>query len=187
MNKSYLRLPRYVVIICLFVGLGIIARPLTAHTEGKLQLSAVPAGPYQLSVWTSPDPAIVDELHVALSIVLAEDASPVLDADVTIRLTNQDDGSTYTAAATTEESENKFLYEAILEPETQGVYEVTILVIGADDLQGGVSFSLEIVNDSGFNLLWLIPIGLVIIAAGIYAYNSRKDRRVGKYSGNKKR
>lgn len=179
MKKIHLRQLRYLAIICLLALLGMIAAPLSAHTDGKLQLSAVPAGPYQLSVWTSPDPATVDELHVALSIVLAEDASPVLDAEVTVRLTNQDDGSTYDAEATTEDSENKFLYEAVLEPKSEGLYEVTILVIGADDSQGGVSFSLEIVDDSGFSLLWLIPIGLVIVAGGFYAYNTRMNRRIG--------
>lgn len=181
MNKRHLRQLRFLAIVCLLALLGIVAGPLSAHTEGKLQLSAVPAGPYQLSVWTSPDPATVDELHVALSIVLAEDASPVLDATVTVRLTSQNNGSTYDAEATTEDSENKFLYEAVLEPETEGPYEVTILVIGADDAQGGVSFSLEIVDDSGFSLLWLIPIGLVIIAGGFYAYNNRRGWRVGNY------
>jgi len=181
MNSTNLRQLRYLVILCLLATLVNLPGPLSAHTEGKLQLSAVPAGPYQLSVWTSPDPATVDELHVALSIVLAEDASPVLDAAVTVRLTNQADSSTLSAEASTEDSENKFLYEAILEPETEGLYEVTILVIGADDLQGGVSFSLEIVGDTGFNALWLIPVALVIIAGGFYVYNSRKDRRYGRY------
>ncbi len=181
MNKTYLCRLRYLVIIWLLASLVIIVGPLSAHTEGKLQLSAVPAGPYQLSVWTSPDPATVEELHVALSIVLAEDASPVLDAAVTVRLTNQDDGSTYTAEATTEDSENKFLYEAIIEPETEGLYEVTILVIGRGDLQGGVSFSLEIVDDSGFSSLWFIPVALVIIAGAYYLFYTKKDRRFGRY------
>ena len=58
-----------------------------AHVEGKMQLSAADAGPYKVTAWTSPDPAEIGEIHVALSIFRADDASPILDADVNVTMT----------------------------------------------------------------------------------------------------
>jgi len=171
------KLPFHHLVIFTFVltGLALFIRPAAAHTEGKLQLSAASAGPFQTSVWTSPDPAAVGEIHVAVSVVLAEDASPVLDAAVLVQLTLLEDGAVLSAPATTEDSANKFLYEAILEPDHPGPYLVTIEISGSDGGNGAVSFELELVDESGFNPLYLIPIGLAL-AAGILLILSRRRK-----------
>lgn len=148
----------------MFILMAVIAGPVEAHTEGKMQLSAAPAGPYKITVWTSPDPATPDELHVALAVVLAEDASPVLDAEVSVELIPADGGPGLVETATTKGSENKFLYEAIFQPPNPGLYQVDIQVSGADGVTGNTSFDLEIVDDSGPNLLYLIPAGLGLAA-----------------------
>ena len=155
---------RLMMFVPFLIGLILLVPPAGAHTEGKLQLSAAAAGPYQLSVWTSPDPAGVGEIHVALSVVLAEDASPVLDAAVLVQMTSLEDGVSHSSPATTEDSENKFLYEAVLEPDAPGPYLVTIEVSGSDGQSGAVSFELEVVDESGFDPLYLIPIGLGLAA-----------------------
>jgi hypothetical protein len=170
-----IKLPfRYLLIFTIILtGLALFSRPAGAHTEGKLQLSAAQAGPYQTSVWTSPDPAAVGELHVALSVVLAEDASPVLDAAVLVQLTSLEDGAGLSSPATTEDSTNKFLYEAILEPDHPGPYLVTIKISGSDGGNGAVSFELELVDDSGFDPLYLIPIALALAAGGLLILSRR--------------
>ena len=128
-----------------------------------------------MSVWTSPDPAGVGEIHVALSVVLAEDASPVLDAAVLVQMTSLEDGASLSSPATTEDSENKFLYEAVLEADASGPYLVTIEVSGNDGQSGAVSFELEVVDESGFDPLYLIPIGLAL-AAGALLILSRRGK-----------
>jgi hypothetical protein len=142
----------------------VLTRPISAHTAGKMQLSAAPAGPYKMTVWTSPEPATLDELHVALAVVLAEDASPILDAEVIVQLVPVDGSPVLKELATTEDSENKFLYEAIFDPPNPGFYQVDIQVIGSDGGTGDASFELEIVDNSGLNLLYIIPAGLGIAA-----------------------
>jgi hypothetical protein len=172
--KMIMNLFRRLLMVVLFlIGLFLLVQPAGAHTEGKLQLSAAPAGPYQTSVWTSPDPAGVGEIHVALSVVLAEDASPVLDAAVLVQMASIEDGAVYSAPATTEDSENKFLYEAILEPDAPGPYLVTIEVSGSDGQSGAASFELEIVDESGFDPLYLIPIGLGLVALALLILSRR--------------
>ena len=142
----------------------VLARTVGAHADGKMQLSAVPAGPYKMTVWTSPEPATLDELHVALAVVLAEDASPVLDAGVFVQLIPADGGPVQAEPATTDDSANKFLYEAIFKPANPGLYQVDIQVSGNDGATGNASFNMEIEGDSGLNLLYLIPAGLGLAA-----------------------
>ncbi len=161
------------VMIAILIGLLFMTQPARGHTAGKLQLSAVPAGPYQTSVWSSPDPAVVGELHVALSVVSADDASPVFDAIVLVQMTAQEDGATISAPATIEDSENKFLYEAIIEPADPGAYLVTIDINGPEGGSGVVSFELEVIADPGFNPLYLIPIGLALAAGSFFILSRR--------------
>jgi hypothetical protein len=131
-----------------------------------MQLASAPAGPYKLTVWTSPEPANVGELHVAMAVVLAEDASPVFDADVFVELEALEGAAQkISAQATAEDVANKFLREAIFDLTTAGPYLATITVNGVDGATGSASFEIEIVEDNGLN--WpLILLGLVL-AVGV--------------------
>ena len=116
-----------------------------AHAGGKIQLASADAGPYKLTVWTSPDPLWVGEVHVAAAIVSAEDALPILDAQVDIQLSLQNGESVVlNGQATREDSTNKFLYESIFEVPVEGDYRTTIQVTGADGQQGEVAFDMEV-------------------------------------------
>ena len=153
--------------LCLVVlgGILLLALPAAAHTEGVMQLSAAPAGPYKLTVWTSPDPAEVGELHVAIAAVSAEDASPILEADILVRLTPEDGGPAVSSLATIENSENKFLHEAILDVPYGGTYLVEIFVEGADGGAGDASFPLVIESRPVLNLPMIVAtVGVVTIA-----------------------
>lgn len=146
-----------------------------AHTEGRMQLSAEDAGPYKLTVWTSPDPAIVGELHVALAVVMSEDASPVLDAAVIVSLSPHSGGERLSELATTEDSENKFLYEAAFDILESGLYKVDLEVVGTDGARGDASFDLEVIGESGFNILYVIPIALAL-GAIVLLFLAFRDR-----------
>ncbi len=150
-------------LVSLFLLLHLFAVPhVSAHTAGRMQLSAEEAGPYRLTVWTSPEPVTEGELHIALAVVLAEDASPVLDAAVTVILTPEGGEERLSEAASTENSENKFLYEAIFDISETGAYQVDLQVIGADGSRGETSFNLEVESGSSFNWLYIIPVAMVL-------------------------
>jgi hypothetical protein len=137
-----------------------------AHTGGKMQLASEAAGPYKLTVWTSPEPASVGELHVAVAVVLAEDASPVLDAGVFVQLESLEDAAlTIAAEATAEDATNKFLREAIFELTSAGSYLATITINGVDGASGSATFDIQVAETAG--LSWpLLLLGL-ILAAGV--------------------
>jgi hypothetical protein len=160
-SDSRLRLKGATLFLACVLILGAVVRPVSAHAAGKMQLVSEPAGPYKLTVWTSPDPARVGELHVATAIVLAEDASPVLDAEVVIELIQEaGEGPALSASASTDDSDNKFLYEAVFEPAFSGYYVVKISVNGVNGESGTASFDLELEPAAGFDPLWLIPVML---------------------------
>lgn len=159
------KLVRFQLLFCLagLIAMAFYARPVAAHTEGVMQLAAEPAGPYMLTVWTSPDPVQVGEVHVAIAVVQAEDALPVLEADVLVRLTPEDGGQAISGPATTENSENKFLHEAILDVAESGNYQVDIVVEGADGGLGEASFPLVVEGGAGPN--WALALAAVAVVA----------------------
>lgn len=140
----------------------ITSRPAYAHTEGKMQLSAEPAGPYKMTVFSSPDPAVTGEIHIAALIFTAEDASPVLDAQVFVEIEPlEEPDQAIVAMAELGDAENNLLYEAILDVASPGLYQVTVVVQNGEDQGGSASFELDIASSGGFN--W----PLVIAAAGV--------------------
>jgi hypothetical protein len=151
--------------------------PAAAHTEGKIQLASEAAGPYKLTVWTSPEPASVGELHVAVAAVLAEDASPVLDAGVLVELAAlEDSGQVISAEATAEDAANKFLREAIFKLTAAGRYLATITVNGVDGATGSASFEFDVVENGGSRWpLFLLGFAAALGAAALiwFTRNSR--------------
>ena len=169
------------VIICLvgLVSILMSALPPTqvfAHSDGAMQLASAPAGPFKLTVWTWPDPARTGEVHISIALVLAEDASPVLDANVNVDMKSSSGDVTLSAPAATENSENKFLYEVVMDVPKSGSYEITIAAIGSDNTGGEVTFQLEVVSKKAMNWLLLIPIAIVM--AGVIYWLIRKSRRM---------
>lgn len=166
------------VIILLVANAAIILSVLFsanvfAHSDGVMQLASAPAGPYKLTVWTWPDPPTPGELHVAIALVKAEDASPILDADVNVMLVSSSGDVEHSDAATTEDSENKFLYEVVMDVPSSDTYDITINI--NDNHEAAVTFQLEVGPERGFNWLLLIPI-LIILGGVVYWIYSRRSQ-----------
>jgi hypothetical protein len=152
-------------------------QPASAHTEGKMQLSAEPAGPFKMTVFSSPDPAITGDIHIAALIFVAEDARPVLDADVLVTVEPVDgEGPSQKSQAVQGDSENKLLFEAIIDVSAPGLYEVSIAVEDADGQSGQASFELEVTSDEGFNWLYIIPV-IIFVLIVVVLIVFRKSRR----------
>jgi hypothetical protein len=145
--------------------------PALAHTEGKMQLSAEPAGPYKVTAFTSPDPATTGELHVAALVFLAEDASPILEAQVTVQLQNLDSGvGPITIPAALGDSENKLLFEAVANIKEPGDYSIVIEIDEENHGHGSASFVLEVISEGGFNWLILAPIIAALLAIAFWLF-----------------
>lgn len=156
---------RLLLIIGLLVTASFFnASSAEAHAGGKMQVSSEDAGAFKLTVWTSPDPAVTGEIHVATSVASAETALPILDAEVFVEMIPQNGGGeTIEAQARTDNSANQFLYEAIMEVPDEGLYEVSITVIGAGTDWGNVAFDLEVGEPTPFGLGLIALVGLAVI------------------------
>ena len=151
-----------------------------AHGGGTPQLVNEPAGPYWLSVWTTPDPARVGEFHLTLGLSEPgegrEAGAPVLGANMQVRLepATATTGSPVTAMATNENSTNKLFYEADVTIPAEGTWQVQIQVDGPAGV-GAASFPLEVGPPQTTNWL-LLGGGGVLLVAALFAFLSLRRK-----------
>ena len=177
MIQVELRVVRYLMAAALcLIAAALLFRPVSAHTEGKMQLSAEPAGPFKMTVFTSPDPAVPGDIHFASYIFLVDDLSPVLDADVLVSVQRSDgEGTPVTKLATLGDAENKLLFESIIDISEPGIFTVRIGVTHDEIGQGEASFELEVVSEGGFNWLYVIPAALIMGGAAFWILRRRQE------------
>ena len=153
------------VVYCLLLCL-LFVQTLWAHGGGILQIGSQPAGPFNVSVWTSPTRLEAEEtVHITVG-VADEAEAPVLDAAVIVELTSLETGEIWTAQATTEQATNKLFYEADMRLGANGRYTMTIQIKNEQGT-GETSFALEILPKNKNNwLLWgFIALGLILSMA----------------------
>jgi len=157
---------RFIFYCCVILLAGATSRSAYAHGGGVVQVADAPAGPYLVTIWTSPTTARAGRalhLTVAINEVLDGIPSPVLDADVSIELVPVDaDASTVTAQATSSQSVNKLLYETDMTVSESGRYTVRVIVAGP---AGGGMTSFLIVVEPERPLDWLV---LALVVLGLF-------------------
>ena len=152
-----------------------------AHGGGTPQLVNEPAGPYCISVWTTPEPARVGEFHLTLALSEPgegrEAGAPVLGADVRVRLepVGAADPSPLTTVATNENSTNRLFYEADVIISDSGAWLVQIEVDGPAG-EGNASFPLRVEPAQSTNWL-LLGGGGVLLVTALFAFLSRRRKR----------
>lgn len=140
-----------------------------AHGGGTPQLQNAPAGPYLVSVWTSPDPPRVGAYHLTVSVAQPDETGnvgePVLGADVAVRLTPQSAAAQpLTTHASNQAADNKLFYEADVELPAPGVWDVQVTVAGPDG-RGEAGFQVEAQAGGGVNwgLIGTAGVGVVLV------------------------
>ena len=161
------RLGRHSLVLAavLFIWL-LVVQPVRAHITGTPHLVNAPAGEYLVTVWTAPDPVRVDDFHVIVGVTRPDDPSLVLGETVMVTAVPVDNRHpAVMAQATHEQSDNKFLYEAYLAVEEEGLYEVTVTVgTAAAGEQDGVTFTIAVEAARWQWQRWLFWGGLLFMA-----------------------
>lgn len=164
------------VVLLGWMALG-MARPVSAHGGGALLLSSAPAGPYQVTVWVAPPQARVGPVHVSVAVSDADGLNILTDVQVMVEAVHLAGAADpQTAAASTENSTNKFTYEADMALTEAGRYQMTVMVNGAAGA-GDASFELDVKPASQAQWFVASGIGLIIVAVVVVyrrrqAYNS---------------
>lgn len=167
MHSKLIRYGRIPLLLSL-LALVMSVPTLLAHGGGTLRVDAAPAGPYELSIWTLPEPLQVGEVtHVTAFLFDREigDATDgiVLDADIEV-VFQPADGEAITIPATHDNADLKYLYEAELELPSAGTWEIVVNA-AAPKGSGSASFTAEVAPAGGPNwtLIGGIAIGLMVV------------------------
>ena len=149
--------------LIIIVILLIWVLPVQAHGGGVLQVANEPAGPYKVSVWTSPSPVENGRpIHITIGVAGGSEDEPILDAEVSVQAASRDTNQTIAATATTEQATNKLFYEADFTLPEQGIYDIQVQVAGTEG-EGVVVFEVEALPP-GNNSWWMMGfIGLGIV------------------------
>lgn len=149
-------------------------RPLLAHGGGEIKIGREPVGPYKLTVWMNPPQAQPGEtIHITVG-ALAEDDSPLLDAEIMVRVTAVNSGNIIiNKPATTEQSTNKLFYETDFPAPDEGLYEISVAMTRGD-VAGQVAFLTEIETRRTINWLVIGLVGIGVILAATLFLASRK-------------
>lgn len=154
---------RNLIFVILGLAIALLPTPARAHgSGGALQMNIVPAGPYQISLWTEPDPLTVGNIHFNIAITtpptdatLNEAGAPVLNADVTVTLTPVGgNGKSRTLRATHEGAVSKIFYNTDTDISTPGDWRITVTVSAAEG-RGSANTIVTIAEASAPPSRWL--------------------------------
>ena len=119
-------------------------RPATvqAHGGGQPHLYNVPAGPYQLTVWLSPEPPRADALQIAVEADIADAAATDLDVQIDMHRLGQPGQRIHTPAT---EQSGFFVhyYQSNVVLPVDGAWDISINVTEASGA-GSVRFVMEV-------------------------------------------
>lgn len=135
-----------------------------AHGGGTPQITDLPAGPYRLFAWTSPDPWRADSAaHITVAVTRVDDQGqtfPVAGAAVRVWLTAADEAAQRVElAATPVSAVATGFYEADHPLPAAGPWEVSVQVQGEEG-SGSVSFAMRAEPAAAVN--WPLWIGTAV-------------------------
>lgn len=149
-----------------------------AHGGGTPQLENASAGPYVVSVWTTPDPPRVGAYHLTVSVARPDEVGnagePVLGADVAVGLTPRSAAAEpLMVQASNEAADNKLFYEADVELTAPGAWDVKVTVDGPDG-RGETGFTIE--AEAGQSINWALvgAAGVAVVAVLFFVGQSMR-------------
>jgi hypothetical protein len=169
--NSHVRRLRQLLALIAILGISLTVEPALAHGGGRtLHMDNAPAGPFHLSVWTSPEIRRAGEIHVEIQVV-NEDGAVDTNCLVWVRLIPLDqDGPGWTQLAPPAHGGTEM--EAVFRLDQPGRYAVEVEVTGLDaagrSAGGQVGFSLDVVPVTPLLQGLLIGQMLATVAAGLW-------------------
>src|SRR5882724_4523088 len=122
----------------LLPGLLLLAQAVALADGGAVQLRQKTGG-FLVTVFTSPTPLAAGPVDVSVLIQTRDELEPVLDANVTLLLREEDSGIELHERLTREQARNKLLYAAMVYFSRSGKWHMVVKVArdGAYTLAAG--------------------------------------------------
>jgi hypothetical protein len=168
---------RFLIALCLLGATGVSA---AAHADGGRLRMHEPAGPFVVTLFTTPDPLRAEEADFSVALERAGTGELVSDADITLRLTPEEgERGAIELQATRQAATSAFMQAADVKLPHAGNWKVMVLV-----KRGVESGSCETTVDVrpalpiGGQIFWeilLVPFAILIFA--VHRWLKRKQRR----------
>jgi hypothetical protein len=168
----------------LLLMLSLLPTPAKAHGGGAPQLSDVAAGPYRLFVWTQPEPARPGEVHLTVAVTSPQQGATakeletaVTDAHVEVQFAPIEQlAQAFWVTATQPSAATNFNYEADVELAQAGLWQVTVMVKGAEG-DGSAYFELQVLPARGVS--WPLIVGILAALAVVALFLWRPQLHQG--------
>jgi hypothetical protein len=156
----------WLYVLALLLMCCALLAPTAFANGGEVRVSNAPAGPYAVTVFTSPTPFRAGPVDISVYVAEGQNLAPVEDAQVTVTVEpigHAGAGGSY--PATHEQATNKLFYAAKFTLPSDGQWRVTVDVDGPLG-SGSTAFELEAGGASRISgpllivLLVLVPLGI---------------------------
>ena len=163
-------------VMMIAVMLLILARPASAN-GGTVQLSREAAGPFEVTVWTDPNPVRVGTVDIS---AMVERPGGELVQDARVFVMAQPDGDAGAGGAyeaTHDLATNKLFYAAHVPISRAGQWQIEVTIIGSTG-EGTVSFMLEAEEPGVLERpLTRVLVGAGLVLAGLVWRLQRRTRK----------
>ncbi len=162
-----------------FLLAGAAVPPRALANGGTIQLSSRQAGPYLLTVFTSPSPIRVGIVDVSALVQRPGSNEAVLDAHVMVSaepVGHQGPGGNF--SATHDQATNKLYYAANVDLPTEGRWRIEVQLFGPDG-DGSADFEVEATRESLLDRPLLLVGLMVVPLIGILWWLTRSRRAPG--------
>lgn len=151
----------------IFLALLLSVRPIAAHSDNAvLRLSNVTAGPFILNVWTYPSVLVTGAIHFSVSVLDSASGNPLPATAVYVEVTSLE-GPSQTPLFKSRAllDFQSLLHEAYLDIQEPGKYKVTIQVAASSDEQGEVSFDLNVLSATYYQMMIIAFMIMTVIVS----------------------
>ena len=160
------------------LGLLINAAPVVAN-GGTVRTTRAPAGPYAVTVFTSPTPLVVGIADVSTSVEYADSGD--LEPDARVIVTAEPVGHSGQAGvfeATHDQASDPNFYAANVRLDSGGRWRMNVQVIGRAG-EGTVSFEIETGEGTSADRIirGIAAVAAIWIAVGAWVYLRRRRRK----------
>ena len=171
------RVANAAVMAMLLIATAWIAGIIRAHADGGAVQFEKSAGPFVITVFTTPSPLRAGAVDLSLMIQSRDSQQPVLDCKAVIQL-RKEDALGIRSEATREAAQNKLLYAAPVNIPEAGLWELEVAIQRGDD---SISIAGEIIvaPANPVLLVYWRSLALPPLFISLFAVNQWLKRREG--------
>src|SRR5262245_27684443 len=146
-----------------------------AHADGGTVQFTKSAGPFSITVFTTPSPLRAGPVDISLMIQRSDNQQPLLDCIADVQLRNRGD-VTISSKATHDAAQNKLFYAAQVRITEPGVWDLEVTIRRGDDT-AKVSGAITLAASNPVLLVYWRSLAIPALFISLFALNQWLKRR----------